>query len=49
VHHAIGRDDNELVLFDDDGEHILPRADKLTLARQLLQHTATLYKQGTKK
>jgi len=40
--HAIGSDDNELVLFDDDGEHVLPRADKLTLARQLMQHVARL-------
>jgi len=35
---AIGADDNELILFDDSGEHCLPRADKLTLARALLQH-----------
>ena len=35
---AIGSDDNELWLFDDSGCHPLPRADKLTLARQLLQH-----------
>ncbi|MDD4911308.1 MAG: bifunctional phosphopantothenoylcysteine decarboxylase/phosphopantothenate--cysteine ligase CoaBC [Sideroxydans sp.] len=40
---AIGSDDNELVLFDDAGEHLLPRANKLTLARALLQHTAALY------
>ena len=46
---AIGSDDNELVLFDDAGEHVLPRADKLTLARQLLQHMLTLYRQGVKK
>ncbi len=39
---AIGADDNELFLFDDDGEHVLPRADKLTLARQLLQHVISL-------
>lgn len=38
--HAIGSDDNELVLFDDNGKHILPRADKLTLARQLIQRIA---------
>src|SRR5512143_4263160 len=31
--HAIGADDNELVLFDDAGEHRLPRADKLSQAR----------------
>jgi phosphopantothenoylcysteine decarboxylase/phosphopantothenate--cysteine ligase len=38
--HAIGSDENELVLFDDNGSHALPRADKLTLARQLMQHIA---------
>jgi len=43
---AIGADDNEIILFDDAGEHILPRADKLTLARALLRHAATLYKRG---
>lgn len=43
---AIGADDNELVLFDDNGEHKLPRADKLTIARALLQHLITLYQKG---
>ncbi len=42
--HAIGSDDNELVLFEDSGSHILPRANKLTLARQLMQHIAHRYK-----
>jgi len=42
--HAIGSDDNELVLFDEQGAHPLPRADKLTLARQLMQHIAQLEK-----
>ncbi len=37
---AIGQDESELVLFDDQGTYPLPRADKLTLARQLLQHIA---------
>jgi len=41
---AIGADDNELVLFDDAGEHRLPRADKLTVARALLQHIVQLTK-----
>jgi phosphopantothenoylcysteine decarboxylase/phosphopantothenate--cysteine ligase len=45
---AIGADDNELILFDDAGEHALPRADKLTLARQLMQHVLALYRQGAK-
>ena len=39
---AIGADDNELILFDDAGEHLLPRADKLTQARALLQHVVKL-------
>ncbi|MEI7841830.1 MAG: bifunctional phosphopantothenoylcysteine decarboxylase/phosphopantothenate--cysteine ligase CoaBC [Gallionellaceae bacterium] len=43
---AIGADDNEIILFDDEGEHHLPRTDKLTLARALLSHAATLYRKG---
>ena len=46
---AIGSDDNELILFDDAGEHVLPRADKLVLARALLRHAAALYKKGNTK
>jgi phosphopantothenoylcysteine decarboxylase/phosphopantothenate--cysteine ligase len=46
--HAIGSDENELILFDDAGEHILPRANKLNLARALLQKIVTLYQQGNK-
>ncbi len=45
---AIGADENELILFDDAGEHRLPRADKLTLARQLMQHVLALYRKGAK-
>jgi phosphopantothenoylcysteine decarboxylase/phosphopantothenate--cysteine ligase len=47
--HAIGADDNEIILFDDEGEHRLPRADKLTLARALLLHAAMLYQKGKSK
>jgi phosphopantothenoylcysteine decarboxylase/phosphopantothenate--cysteine ligase len=43
---AIGNNENELILFDDNGEHHLPRADKLTLARALLRHAATLTRKG---
>jgi len=35
-HHTFGRDDNELVLFDEHGHTALPRADKQTLAIRLL-------------
>ena len=45
---AIGSDDNELLLFDAAGEHVLPRADKLVLARALLRHAAALYRKGSK-
>ena len=41
---AIGSNHNELILFDDSGSHVLPRADKLTLARLLMQHVAQRYK-----
>jgi phosphopantothenoylcysteine decarboxylase/phosphopantothenate--cysteine ligase len=37
---TFGQDDNLLVLVDAQGETELPRADKLTLARQLVQHIA---------
>ncbi|MDO8264377.1 MAG: bifunctional phosphopantothenoylcysteine decarboxylase/phosphopantothenate--cysteine ligase CoaBC [Gallionella sp.] len=47
--HAIGSDDNELVLFDDSGSNTLPRAGKLTLARQLMQHIAQRYTGATSK
>jgi phosphopantothenoylcysteine decarboxylase / phosphopantothenate---cysteine ligase len=39
---AFGRDDNALTLFDDAGQHVLPRAPKLTLARQLIAHMARM-------
>ncbi|HEU0234103.1 MAG TPA: bifunctional phosphopantothenoylcysteine decarboxylase/phosphopantothenate--cysteine ligase CoaBC [Gallionella sp.] len=45
---AIGSDDNELVLFDDSGSHVLPRAGKLTLARLLMQHIAQRYEGASK-
>lgn len=37
---AIGSDENDLILFDDEGQHRLARANKLTLARQLLDYIA---------
>ena len=45
---AIGGDESELVLFDDSGSLVLPHADKLSLARQLLQHIAQRYKEAGK-
>ena len=40
VQQALGSDENELVLFDDSGRQTLPRADKLTQARLLMQRIA---------
>ena len=43
VQTAFGADDNELVLFDDEGRHPLPRAPKLEQARMLIAHISKLY------
>ena len=42
IQDALGGDDNELVLFDDNGAHPLERAPKIVLARQLIAHIAKL-------
>ncbi|HZP87953.1 MAG TPA: bifunctional phosphopantothenoylcysteine decarboxylase/phosphopantothenate--cysteine ligase CoaBC [Burkholderiales bacterium] len=41
---AIGATDNQLVLFDDRGKHVLPRQPKIEQARALIAHLAELYK-----
>lgn len=41
---SIGADDSELILFDDQGRHPLPRAPKLDQARKLIAHIARLYR-----
>jgi phosphopantothenoylcysteine decarboxylase/phosphopantothenate--cysteine ligase len=42
VQTAIGADENEIMLFDDQGMHPLARAPKGTIARQLIAHVAGL-------
>jgi phosphopantothenoylcysteine decarboxylase/phosphopantothenate--cysteine ligase len=37
VHDTMGKDEALLVLFDDQGTHPLPKADKLTCARRLIK------------
>lgn len=44
VQSAIEADDNELVLFDDNGSHRLGRSSKLEQARLLIRHIARLYR-----
>jgi len=39
---TLGQDTAELVLFDNQGQHQLPRADKLTQARALIRHLINL-------
>jgi phosphopantothenoylcysteine decarboxylase/phosphopantothenate--cysteine ligase len=39
-HHTFGQDENSIVLFDDSGHTVLPRAPKLSLARQLVSEIA---------
>jgi len=41
---TLGQDAAELFLFDAQGQHPLPRADKLTQARQLIRRIASLLK-----
>ncbi|MBS0425243.1 MAG: bifunctional phosphopantothenoylcysteine decarboxylase/phosphopantothenate--cysteine ligase CoaBC [Proteobacteria bacterium] len=43
--HAIGSDESELILFDDTGQHILPKASKMQQARHLIKHIHRLYSQ----
>jgi phosphopantothenoylcysteine decarboxylase/phosphopantothenate--cysteine ligase len=49
VQNAIGADDNELILFDDGGRHVLARAPKLVQARLLVAHLVRLYAQARAK
>jgi phosphopantothenoylcysteine decarboxylase/phosphopantothenate--cysteine ligase len=39
-HQTFGKDDNELILFDEHGHHPLPRASKTALAAMLISELA---------
>ena len=45
---AIGADDNEVMLLDDNGTHKLPRAPKEAVAKDIVARIATLYKSQKK-
>ncbi len=45
VQTAMGADDNEVYLLDDHGQHKLPRAAKLDIARAIIKHTAKLHRE----
>jgi phosphopantothenoylcysteine decarboxylase/phosphopantothenate--cysteine ligase len=42
AHETFGKDSNALTLIDDTGVHELPRAPKIALARQLVEHIAKM-------
>ena len=42
VQDGLGGDDNQVVLFDDQGRHSLPKAPKPDVARAIVAHLATL-------
>jgi phosphopantothenoylcysteine decarboxylase/phosphopantothenate--cysteine ligase len=44
VQDAIGSDENEVMILDDQGKHRLERAPKDVIARQLIAHIAPLYR-----
>ncbi len=48
VQEAMGRDDNALILFDEEGEHPLPRGPKIEQARMLIVHAAKLFSAQSK-
>lgn len=48
VQDALGSDENELVLIDDEGIHRLARSSKLHQARSLIRHITKLYKPSRK-
>jgi phosphopantothenoylcysteine decarboxylase/phosphopantothenate--cysteine ligase len=48
VQDAIGSDENEVMILDDQGKHRLERAPKDVIARQLIAHIAPLYRARTR-
>jgi len=46
---AIGADDNEVMLLDDQGTHRIERAPKEVVARHLVAHIAGLYNSASRK
>ncbi|HSN19902.1 MAG TPA: phosphopantothenoylcysteine decarboxylase, partial [Usitatibacter sp.] len=42
VQDAVGRDENEVTIYDDDGAHPLARAPKSRIAREIVSHALAL-------
>jgi phosphopantothenoylcysteine decarboxylase/phosphopantothenate--cysteine ligase len=43
VQHAVGKDENEVTIYDDDGEHALARAPKSRIAHAIVAHAIELF------
>ncbi|HYC36734.1 MAG TPA: phosphopantothenoylcysteine decarboxylase, partial [Usitatibacter sp.] len=43
VQHTIGREENEVTIYDDHGAHPLPRAPKSKIAQGILAHAIALH------
>ncbi len=48
VQHAVGKDENEVTIYDDDGEHALARAPKSRIARAIVDHALELAERRAK-
>jgi phosphopantothenoylcysteine decarboxylase/phosphopantothenate--cysteine ligase len=42
VQHTIGKEENEVTIYDDHGQHLLPRAAKSRIARGIVEHAIAL-------
>jgi phosphopantothenoylcysteine decarboxylase/phosphopantothenate--cysteine ligase len=48
VQAAVGKDENEVTIYDDDGEHALARAPKSRIAHQIVEHALDLAERRAK-
>jgi phosphopantothenoylcysteine decarboxylase/phosphopantothenate--cysteine ligase len=48
VQEAVGRDENEVTIYDDDGAHALERAPKSRIAREIVAHAIALAERRAK-
>ena len=42
VQHTIGKEENEVTIYDDDGQHAIARAPKSRIARGIVEHAVAL-------
>ena len=48
VQHAVGKDENEVTIYDDDGAHALARAPKSRIAHAIVEHAIGLFERRAK-